>query len=100
MLKSLQLISPDRSLSSMLLEWSSVDVSLIGQHDVIIGADCLFFQDFHDSIVRLLTLILSENGVVILFQPRRSGSMENFMKKAEEYFQIEIEENYSDKVSL
>jgi predicted nicotinamide N-methyase len=66
---------------------------------VIIGADCLFFQDFHDQLIHLLQTILSPDGTVILFQPSRSHSMENFIQKAELVFEVDLREEYSEKVT-
>ena len=49
--------------------------------DVIVAADCLFFRDFHTSLLSLLNSMLSfkEGAVVYLLQPRRAGSMEAFL---------------------
>jgi predicted nicotinamide N-methyase len=99
--KSKQVLSDDIEISSKVLNWSSYTSEEIGKWDVIVGADCLFFENFHNDLLRLLDDVLSSDGVALLFQPRRAGSMNRFIEKAvEKDFFIEIKEDYSLKVSV
>lgn len=66
--------------------------------DVIIAADCLFFRDFHKDLLWVLETAVAPNGVVVLLQPQRGGSMNQFIKIAENSFFIQIVENYSPEV--
>lgn len=100
MCKSAGKLADDESISSKVLNWASYDKEEIGLWEVMIGADCLFFQDFHSALIQLLLDLLSPDGVVMFFQPRRSGSMENFQTKASPHFLIEIIEDYSTQVSV
>ena len=65
---------------------------------MIIGADCLFFVDYHDDLIRVLSALLEKDGIAIFIQPRRSGTMEAFVKKAGLIFDVEVEENYLREV--
>lgn len=99
MCKSAGSLPNDESISSKVLNWASYNKEEIGLWEVIIGADCLFFQDFHSALILLLLDLLSPDGVVMFFQPRRSGSMENFRSKASLHFIVEINEDYSTQVN-
>lgn len=81
------------------LEWSSSSKT-DKYWDVIIGIDCLFFKDCHDSLITLLLQMLEPNGLGLFFQPKRSGTMGLFVEKASLYFNVEIIENYSEEVWL
>jgi predicted nicotinamide N-methyase len=97
--KSKKILTNDIDVSSKILNWSSYSTEEIGKWDVIIGADCLFFEDFHDDLLRLLEDILSSTGIALLFQPRRAGSMDRFIQKAlQKNLFLEIKEDYSLKV--
>lgn len=87
------------AIRAMLLNWSNFDSTEVGTWEVVFGADCLFFEDFHDSLIHLLLLVLTADGTAIFFQPKRSGSVERFMVKAKEYFDYELMEEYSARVS-
>lgn len=65
----------------------------------MIGSDCLFFKDFHDSLIGMLYHILADHGIAILLQPSRGGSMELFKEKSEAFFHIEQFEDYHPEVS-
>jgi calmodulin-lysine N-methyltransferase len=93
-------------ISSHLLRWQIGDpnkelesIASGGNFDVIIASDCLFFKDFHDDLIFVLQNALVPTGVVYLLQPRRGTTMELFIAKASTWFEIEISEDYSDKVS-
>ncbi len=60
-----------------------------GKFDTIIGADCLFFRDFHGDLVNVLKVSLAPNGEVWLLQPPRGGTMDQFASMAEKSFVIE-----------
>lgn len=95
------------SISAQLLHWSpdvnAEQVASITEggsrlFDVIIASDCLFFREFHGDLVQTLRSLLSPGGVCLFLQPRRSGTMQTFVDKCEDYFYIEIFEDYSAKV--
>ncbi len=65
-----------------------------GKFDIIIGADCLFFRDFHGDLINVLKVSLAPNGEVWLLQPPRGGTMEQFASMAEKSFVIEQKGNF------
>lgn len=81
-----------------MLQWSNYEHFPAGTVDVVIGSDCLFFKDFHDALVGMLHHILDKEGVTILLQPSRGGSMELFKEKAEIFFDIEQYMDYHPEV--
>lgn len=85
--------------------------------DVIIGADCLFFKEFHEDLLYTLYALLgcgcidSSSGssmgrVVYLLQPRRGGTMELFLsclRSNPQYngtFKVDVVEDFDEEVRL
>ena len=140
------------SVISRQLRWSLDDVAgdlrnilkaVPGnKFDVVIAADCLFFEDFHEALIDTIlhalgscrvcsaqdvvelsdTLIRSEDcpqdrregssescttevtpmpmpmGACWLLQPSRDKSMERFMDKARQHFNITVVSDYNSEV--
>ena len=95
-------------VSTSLLRWSVGDTHNDIQNlkrkkfSVIIAADCLFFEDFHDSLIWILKNILEKKGFCFLLQPKRGNSMENFMLKVKsnaDILVVSVSENYNDEVN-
>eukprot|EP01006_Ploeotia_vitrea_P050986 TRINITY_DN67516_c10_g1_i1.p1 TRINITY_DN67516_c10_g1~~TRINITY_DN67516_c10_g1_i1.p1 ORF type:complete len:347 (+),score=30.20 TRINITY_DN67516_c10_g1_i1:67-1107(+) len=55
----------------------------VGAVDLICGADCLFFEQFHDSLIEMFDYFLAqkEDVQILLLQPKRGKSMQNFIDK-------------------
>ncbi len=68
------------------------------KYDLIIASDCLFFRDFHDDLITTLLNNLTADGVILLLQPQRDGTLDQFVSKASVFFDILRDENYCDKV--
>lgn len=98
--RSRNLIPTDCDIKTQVLHWSEFSYFPSGSVDVVIGSDCLFFKDFHDSLVNLLKHALQMNGVVIFLQPSRGGSMEEFIEKAKKFFNIELHVDYLPEVRI
>ena len=71
--------------------------------DFIVGADCLFFTDFHHDLLWLLDQALSfeDHSRCYLMQPNRGNTMEKFIQivNTSNIFDVEILHEYSSKVS-
>lgn len=67
-------------------------------YDFVICADCLFFVDLHQCLCRVIHKLLAPGGTAVLFNPARSGTLEQFMKVAEKLFAIKRCERYSELV--
>ena len=50
--------------------------------EFVICADCLFFVELHECLSRVIQKLLRPGGTVLLFNPRRSGSLARFVKTA------------------
>jgi len=90
------------------LLWDRLDVSgslsalkqkFVCGFDLIIAADCLFFQDFHRDLCHVLCTVLSETGKVLLLQPARGDSLDNFLTICKETFDASVFEEYDEEVS-
>lgn len=67
--------------------------------DVIIASDCLFFREFHVDLVAVLVALLKPvSGIALFFQPKRDGTMDQFLALCEGIFSIEIQDNYYEPV--
>ncbi|TFJ85298.1 hypothetical protein NSK_003721 [Nannochloropsis salina CCMP1776] len=54
--------------------------------DLIVGADVLFFERFHDALLKTLSLYVNPaGGEVWLLQPSRGGSLERFVSRSQEH---------------
>ena len=69
-----------------------------GRFDHILCADCLFFEEFHISLALLVRKLLRAGGVCHMFAPERGKSMQLFRNRAEEWFNVELVEKYSEMV--
>jgi len=76
---------PFSMASCRLLRWDQVDKhasDLKGSVDIILGADCLFFDDFRQHLVDSLRFLLAPKGVALMFAPRRKTTFQDFCDKA------------------
>lgn len=79
-------------LSCDVLVWSSVSTvsatstssrirpSTVNSYDVILAADCLFFDDCRNDLVGLMVALLKPNGTVLLVSPKRGNTLSKFAK--------------------
>lgn len=95
---------PEICISANLLRWSSLeDISNFTEEatrlfDVVVCADCLFFENFHDDLLNVLCNTTHPSGQVILMQPSRAGSLQRFLDKAVDFFTLERLESYDEQV--
>ena len=69
--------------------------------DIIIAADCLFFKDFHEELIWVLSNSLKKRGLCFLLQPRRGNTMELFLEKIKSSLLFDIlyvKEDYNTEV--
>lgn len=58
-----------------------------GGADLVLAADCLFFECFHDDLaVTVARLTAPARGVAWMLAPRRGGSLERFVARARPLF--------------
>jgi calmodulin-lysine N-methyltransferase len=71
----------------------------VGQFDMILVSDCLFFVDFHLDLLHVLHRLLDVKGEVWICGPRRGTSMTHFIDLARTLeFDIECIENFDERV--
>ena len=63
-------------LSLQLIKWANGANELEEQYDVIISADCLFFDEGRPQLLECLKKALKPGGTAIIVAPSRSGTFE------------------------
>ncbi|XP_064490329.1 calmodulin-lysine N-methyltransferase-like [Ornithodoros turicata] len=67
------------------------DISdLLARFDVIISADCLFFDDGRQPLVNTIWKLLSDKGLAVILAPTRGKSFQQFVELAQHKFFVEI----------
>lgn len=59
--------------------WGSKEIE--EKFSLILAADCLFFENYHEELIQTFINNLEENGRILLVNPRRGKSMSNFLSK-------------------
>ena len=96
---------PPPPFSTRLLRWDAVAAhasDLRHSVDVVIAADCLFFDAFRQSLVDSLVFLLADSAdaVALIFAPRRDRTMDDFIRSAEEsHLAVSMKEDYEDEVT-
>lgn len=85
-------------ISIEVLQWS-FDISDNIKYDVIIGADILFFEDYHKELIHTLYSLITKDGIIILLNPSRNNSSTRFIELSKEYFDIETKFDYNNEIT-
>ena len=88
-------------VSCDILRWDSSlhSEKYCNKFEYVLCADCLFFEDHHyDLLFVIQRLLKPNNGMAVIFAPRRGRTLENFCGIAKDYFQVQYSEHYSDRV--
>lgn len=64
-----------------ILKWGCCDLK--STFDVILCADCLFFDDARSDLVEVLWRLLSVDGLALVMAPKRGHTLETFMLECE-----------------
>lgn len=88
-------------LRSRLLMWNNRASysDLENTMDIIICADCLFFTEFHEDFVHTIATLMKDDGSCIIFAPKRSGTLDQFVKLAEQSFTVRQTEHYDSHIT-
>lgn len=62
------------------LLWGETEVK--GKYGLLLAADCLFFEKYHDGLIATLKQAMHAESVVLMVCPSRGKSMERFLEKA------------------
>ena len=69
-----------------------------GQFDLVIAADCLFFDDVHTELIITISDLLKEEGRAILLAPYRGNTLNTFCELAKRLFTVRISDNYDQLI--
>ena len=94
-------LHPDR-VAATQLRWNNVPKDLTGKFDVVLCADCLFFDEGRPQLLKCLKTVMAPGGVALIFAPSRHGTFQEFVRMVCEDGTLVVAEHryhYSDKVS-
>ena len=77
---------------SFLKELSPYD----SRFDYLLRADCLFFTEIHHELVQVILKLLKPNRKIVIFAPKKSGTLDQFCTVARKYFNIECSTQYDE----
>ena len=66
--------------------------------DHVLCADCLFFDELHGPLCLLVKGLLRPGGTCHMFAPERGQSLKLFQQTAQQWFDVEVMERYSELV--
>ncbi|XP_073827219.1 calmodulin-lysine N-methyltransferase [Musca autumnalis] len=70
-----------------------------GKFDVILSADCLFFDEARSALVDTIWYYLSPQGEALVMAPRRGKTMSLFIEEAVKYgFMVSITQRYNETI--
>ena len=87
------------NLEAFQLRWDEENDHLECQYDVIICADCLFFKESSEKLVKLIHKLLRPKGKAFIVAPHREGTFDHFKSLAEPLFSVEEVLDYSKEVT-
>lgn len=68
-------------VSCSILQWGKHND--FSPFDIILSADCLFFDDARNDLIETIYKLLSHNGVALVMAPRRGNTLDNFSTSAQ-----------------
>ncbi|XP_067009847.1 calmodulin-lysine N-methyltransferase [Anabrus simplex] len=86
-----------------VLEWGDFREKVTYPHkstyDIILSADCLFFDEVREDLVETIWATLNENGVAFVMAPQRGETFDKFAQEAKlRGFKCKIKPYYNDNV--
>ena len=87
-------------VSAQVLRWSkSPRADLRAAFDVVLCADCLFFDEFRLPLAECMAALLKPSGVAVVMAPKRGKTFADFVSKARESFAaVREDERYSERI--
>ncbi|GFG39292.1 hypothetical protein Cfor_02217 [Coptotermes formosanus] len=69
-----------------VLQWGDIQTKPVGKHistyDIILSADCLFFDEARRDLVETIWMMMNEGGTALVMAPRRGQTYEKFAEEA------------------
>ena len=89
----------DVSCDHLVWNSSSIKEEYCGRFDYVLCADCLFFEHLQKELAIVIHKLLKPNeGIALIFAPRRGETLAQFCRIAEDYFKVELNHHYNVKV--
>lgn len=70
-------------VSCFVLQWGTPGKNKI-LYDIVLAADCLFFDDGRSDLVTIMWASLAENGQALVTAPKRGSTLDKFKAEAEQ----------------
>ncbi|XP_071963589.1 calmodulin-lysine N-methyltransferase-like isoform X2 [Antedon mediterranea] len=83
-------------VDASVLRWDKPEEynNFMEMFDFVISADCLFFDQYREDLVKTINTILKPKGICIIFAPKRHNTCEEFCAIAKRKFEVTIDERY------
>ena len=87
-------------VSAEILRWSkSLRPDLRAAFDVVLCADCLFFDEFRLPLRDCIAALLKPTGVAVVMAPKRGKTYADFVSKVKDKFAVVTEDaRYSERI--
>ncbi|XP_060607511.1 calmodulin-lysine N-methyltransferase-like [Ruditapes philippinarum] len=88
-------------VTSSVVRWGpgeTINQDMIEVFDYVLCADCFFFEEGREDLVKLIYKLLKQDGEAILFAPKRGKTFDAFVTLADAVFNTEVKENYDDTI--
>lgn len=63
-----------------VLRWGHIESDI--KYDIILCADCLFFDDARHDLIESLWCLLDDKGIGLIMAPRRGNTLTSFLKQS------------------
>jgi len=89
-------------VTSQVLDWKdkSSSVNMESKWDIILCADCLFFDDGREALVETMQRITTNNGLILIMAPRRGRTLDRFLELCHGKFLVYLQEEFDREVTL
>lgn len=78
-----------------MLKWDQKPTNIC-HYDVVLAADCLFFDEARDDLVRTIAASLAFNGIALVAAPKRGTTLYKFINTAQQEGLIcTVQQNYN-----
>uniref|UniRef100_A0A0A9XPP4 Calmodulin-lysine N-methyltransferase n=1 Tax=Lygus hesperus TaxID=30085 RepID=A0A0A9XPP4_LYGHE len=86
----------DKKIECSVLKWGE-DVQ--DKYDIILAADCLFFDSTRRALVHTIWQAMKGNGVGWITAPRRGSTLDNFLEEAQNVgFKYRVSDTYNQDI--